>query len=88
MGLYVLVIEYIIRTGVWLVKGDFWRDVGLESVVLGYEKHGGVPTTRGHQLCAARCYLSPATLARAALSTCMQISAVCLSGLKSANICS
>ena len=34
IGLYVLVIEYMIRTGVWVVKGN-WGDVGLGSVVLG-----------------------------------------------------
>ena len=37
--MYVLVIEYMIRTGVWVVKGN-WGDVGLGSVVSG---GGGQP---------------------------------------------
>ena len=37
--MYVLVTEYMIRTGVWVVKGN-WGDVGLGSVVSG---GGGQP---------------------------------------------
>ena len=46
--MYVLVIEYMIRTGVWVVKEN-WGDVGLGSVVLGGQPildsrlgHGGI----------------------------------------------